>query len=223
MNTIAKIVEEIVSRSPFLEEALSDNLINISSLARKIQPEIEKRLKKPVKEGAIIMAVNRLNFNYYDKINMGLKSFVKNLGDFTVRSDLMDFTFRNTENLRRKQSLLLHELEKRPGSFYTSSQGIDETTIIISESEEVLMDELFKHETRLGKKKNLSSITLSLPVENTDVSGFYYYILKNLAWDGVNVMELISTSNEFTIVVQDVDINKAFAILMGLKKGQKTT
>ena len=31
-------------RSPFLEEAISDGLINVSSLARKLQPEIEEKL-----------------------------------------------------------------------------------------------------------------------------------------------------------------------------------
>lgn len=221
MITIAETVQGIITRSPFLEEALSDNLLNISSLARKILPEVQNRLKKPIKEGAIIMAINRLSLNYYDKINIGLKDFVRHLGDFIVRSDLMDFTFRNSESLRKKQALLLQQLQNRPDIFYTFSQGINETTIIISDAEETLMDELFKHEVRVSKKKNLSSITLNLPVDNTEVSGFYYYILKNLAWEGVNIMEVISTTNEFTLVVQDQQINKAFTILMGLKKGTK--
>jgi len=222
MITIAETVQTIIARSPFLEEALSDNLLNISSLARKILPDVEKRLKRPVKEGAIIMAINRLNLNYYDKINLGLKDFVKNLGDFIVRSDLMDFTYRNSESLRKKQSLLLQQLQSLNHIFYTFSQGINETTIIISDSMETLMDELFKHEIKVSKKENLSSITLNLPAENTEVAGFYYYILKNLAWEGINILEVISTTNEFTLIVQDREVNEAFNVLMGLKKGMRT-
>jgi len=41
MSSISKITEDIVNRSPFLREAMTENLINISSLARKIKPEIE--------------------------------------------------------------------------------------------------------------------------------------------------------------------------------------
>ena len=54
MITIAEIAEEIIRKSPFLEEALADGLINVSSLARMIKPDIEKKLQKPIKEGAII-------------------------------------------------------------------------------------------------------------------------------------------------------------------------
>ena len=222
MITISETVKDIISQSPFLEEALADNLVNVSSLARKIKPAVEDRLKKEVKEGALIMAINRLAPNYYYKINLGLKDFITNLGDFTVRSDLMDYTYLNTDDLRKKQSLLLKQLEEQMGVFYTFSQGINETTIIISASQEILMDELFKNENLVNKKTDLSTITMKLPDENTEISGFYYFILKNLAWEGINIMEVISTTNEFTIVVRDVDVQKAFSILLNLKKGRKT-
>jgi aspartokinase len=221
MITISESVKNILSQSPFLEEALADNLINVSSLARYILPEIEKDLQKKVKEGAVIMAINRLAPNYYYKINIGLKDFVTHLGDFTVRSDLMDYTYVNTDSLRKKQLILLKQLEDQPGIFYTFSQGINETTIIISVSQETLMDELFKTEQQVNKKTDLSTITMKLPSENTEISGFYYFILKNLAWEGINIMEVISTTNEFTIVVKDEEVQKAFNILMNLKKGRK--
>ena len=222
MITISETVKDIISLSPFLEEALADNLVNVSSLARKILPDVENRLQKNVKEGAVIMAINRLAPNYYYKIIIGLKNFITNLGDFTVRSDLMDYTYLNSDGLRKKQSILLKQLEDQMGVFYTFSQGINETTIIISASQETLMDELFKTENLVSKKTDLSTITMKLPDENTEISGFYYFILKNLAWEGVNIMEVISTTNEFTIVVRDVDVQKAFSILLNLKKGRKT-
>ncbi len=221
MITISEAVKEIISLSPFLEEAMADKLINVSSLARKIRPQVERKLKKEVNEGAIIMAINRLAPNYYHKINIGLKDFITNLGDFTVRSDLMDYTYLNTDGLRKKQSILLKQLEDQMGIFYTFSQGINETTIVISSSQETLMDELFKTEQLVNKKTDLSTITMRLPDENTEISGFYYFILKNLAWDGVNILEVISTTNEFTIVVSDADVQKAFSILLNLKKGGK--
>ncbi len=219
MITISEAVKDLLTQLPFLEEALSDNLVNVSSLARKLLPDIEKKLKKPVKEGAVIMAINRLAPNYYHKINIGLKDFVTHLGDFTVRSDLVDYTYANTESLRRKQSIILNQLEGQSGVFYTFSQGVNETTIIVSASQETLMDELFKTETLISKKTDLSTITMGLPEENTEISGFYYFILKNLAWEGINIMDVISTTNEFTIVVREEDITRAFSILRRIKKG----
>ena len=42
MLSIGKITEDIINRSPFLREAMTENLVNISALARKIKPEIEE-------------------------------------------------------------------------------------------------------------------------------------------------------------------------------------
>jgi hypothetical protein len=41
MGTISKVAEDIINRSPFLREAMTENLINISALARKIKPELD--------------------------------------------------------------------------------------------------------------------------------------------------------------------------------------
>jgi aspartokinase len=77
---------------------------------------------------------------------------------------------------------------------------------------------LFKTEKCTGVTDNLASITIKLPTENIEISGIYYYILKRIAWEGININEVISTTNEFTIVVRDKDIDRAFSILMSLKK-----
>ena len=107
MTTIPEVVEDIIRKSPFLEEALADGLINVSSLARRIQPEISDRLKKDVKEGAVIMAINRMAPSNYYKINLRIRNFMHSLGDVIVRSNLSDFTFANTSTLFDKQYELL--------------------------------------------------------------------------------------------------------------------
>ena len=42
MITISQAVEAIIKVKPFISDALSDGLINISALARQIQPEIDR-------------------------------------------------------------------------------------------------------------------------------------------------------------------------------------
>jgi hypothetical protein len=58
---------------------------------------------------------------------------------------------------------------------------------------------------------------MKLPTVNTEISGVYYYLLKKIAWEGINVSEVISTTNEFTIVVDTKIVSKAFTVLMDLK------
>lgn len=221
MSTIGKVTEEIINRSPFLRESLTENLINVSALARKIQPEIEDRLKKEVKEGAIIMSIKRMSPGYYHKINMKIKNFMGTLGDFLVRSDLEDFTYLNSHTLTLKQSEMMKSLNKEKDPFYTFCNGVNESTIITSVSVVNQVEEIFADEKLLSRTKDLASITIKLPSVNTEISGIYYFILKHLAWEGLNIVEVISTSNEFTVVVKSDDIDAAFSVLMQLKKEGK--
>ena len=75
MKSVSSVVEELIKQKPYIEEALSQDLINISSLARVLQGEIEATLKKEVREGAIIMAIKRihpvLQFEYYRPFKSG--------------------------------------------------------------------------------------------------------------------------------------------------------
>jgi aspartokinase len=79
------------------------------------------------------------------------------------------------------------------------------------------IDEFFMHENLIHNVKNLASITIKLPEGNLEQSGFYYFILKQLAWADIPLQEIISTTNEMTIVVKEKDINQTFAILMDMK------
>ncbi|MBX7093428.1 MAG: aspartate kinase [Flavobacteriales bacterium] len=218
MVTIPEVVEDIIRKSPFLEEALADGLINVSSLARKIQPEIAERLKKDVKEGAVIMAINRMAPSNYYKINLKIQNFMHSIGDVIVRSNLSDFTYHNSDTLYSATAELLKQVSTQKELFCTFSAGVYETTVIVSEALKSFVLEHFSNEKQISFSDNLSSITIKLPKENTEISGVYYYILKRIAWDGINIREIISTSNEFTLVVHDKDIDRTFSILMSLKK-----
>ena len=96
MKTIQETVETIIKRTPFIEEAMQDKLINVSSLARLIQEEVEHALGKTVKPGAIMMSINRMSPIEIIKIRKNIKALSLKLGDFIVRSDLFDYTFKNS-------------------------------------------------------------------------------------------------------------------------------
>lgn len=221
MSSIGKVTEEIINRSPFLRESLTENLINVSALARKIKPEIEEILKKEVKEGAVIMSIKRMSPGYYHRINLKIKNFMGTLGDFLVRSDLEDFTFENSPSLTLRQAEMMKNLNDTQDPFYTFCHGVGESTIITSVSVTDQLKKIFETEKLKSHTPDLASITIKLPTVNTEISGIYYYILKHLAWEGINIVEVVSTSNEFTVVVHSDDIDAAFSVLMQLKKEGK--
>lgn len=219
MTSIGKITEDLINRSPFLREAMTDDLINISALARKLKPEIEETVGKEVKEGAIVMAIKRMTPGVYHRLNVKITNVMGDLGDFLVRSNLTDYTFENSESLKTNQAELIKEINKDNDSFFTLCKGVTETTFIVSSQKSEIIEQIFKNERLKSNTKDLASVTVKLPMINTEIYGIYYYILKHLAWEGINIVEIMSTSNEFTVVVRQDDVDKAFKILMQLKRG----
>ncbi|QHI37864.1 hypothetical protein IMCC3317_32470 [Kordia antarctica] len=217
MKTISSIVEEYIKAKPFLSSALSQGIINLTSLSRLIKPEIEHQLGKEVKNGAIVMALKRLSSELEFRVTHRVLKFVRNIGEITVRSALNDYTFRVTETLLKSQAAFMSEIEDLNTVFYTSSRGVNESNIVVSSEVAALVGKIFKDEILLEKQENLSSITVKLPKDNVNVPGIYYFIFQRLSWEGINIYEVISTTNEFTILVNDEQVDKAFTVIKNLK------
>ena len=68
MKTIASEVSAFIKTKPFLSAALSQDIINLTSLARQIQPEIEKSLD--------------LKFEYHAaRRGLGFAGFAREVGE----------------------------------------------------------------------------------------------------------------------------------------------
>ena len=217
LKTISQAVTEYIKTKPFLSSALSDGIINLTSLSRQIKPEIEEILRKAVNHGAIVMALNRLSINLEFQNTHRIIKVLKKIGDITVRSNLVDYNFRVSDSLLMNQSILLKSLDISKNNFYTSSRGVDECNIVVSNNISKLVEEKLSTEFCTSKTENICSISFKLPEENVSVPGIYYFVFQKLSWDGINVSQIISTSNEFTILVNEEEVDKAFSIINRLK------
>ena len=204
-------MENYIKTKPFLSTALSQGIINLTSLSRQIQPEIELALQKEARSGAIVMALKRISDNMEFLSTHKIIKVLKGIGDITVRSSLVDYSFKISE------TLLSAQVNDNKEAFYTSSRGVSESNIVISSTMNHLVSIYFENEMLLEKSENLSSVTIKLPTENVDIPGIYYFIFQRLSWEGVNIRQVISTSNEFTILVDEDSVNTAFKVIKDLK------
>lgn len=217
MKTVSSIVENYIKTKPFLLSALSQGIINLTSLARNIMLELESDLGKDVKQGAVVMALKRLSDDLDFRVNHKIVKVLKNIGEITVRSSLVDFNFAVSDTILDSQVALITEIKQHSDIFYTSSRGVNETNIVISESMSNLVDKHFSNEKLIDSTENLASITIKLPKDNISTPGVYYFIFQRLAWEGITVNEVISTSYEFTIFVSEDKVDVAFKVIKDLK------
>lgn len=219
MISTSQALEEIIKQSPLLESALAEGIVNYSSLARILRPKIEKKLFKNVKEGAIVMALKRISVKFKKTLPQN-GSLLSQLGDITIRSNLVEYTFLNSLESSIRQSKILQDAAGDKDVFITISHGVGQVTIIASAAIENEIIEVFKEEKLISTFKNLSSLTIKIPIEATKTPGGYYSILKYLAWEGINIIEVVSTFTELTIVLESKYIDKAFTILKNLESNQ---
>lgn len=217
MKTISAVVEQYIKKKPFLQSALAQGIINLTSLSRQIRPEIADVLGKDVKDGAIVMALKRLSDDLEFRATHRIVKVLKNIGEITVRSNLTDYTFLSSETILAQQAKLLEKVHENQDIFYTSSRGVNEINIVVSNTLDNIVEDFFKDERCTQKATNLSSVTVKLPAENVSVPGIYYFIFQRLAWEGIILYEVISTTNEFTILVNDEQVDMAFRTIKDLK------
>lgn len=217
MKTISSVVEDYIKTKPYLSTALSQGIINLTSLSRIIKPDIEKILKKNANNGAIVMSLKRISDNMEFISTHKIIKTLNKIGDITVRSSLLDYNFKISPTFLASQAKFLTEINDNKESFYTSSRGVSECNIIISSNLKSFLEKCFEKEFLVNKYENLSSVSIKLPNENVSVPGIYYFIFQRLSWEGVNIREVISTSNEFTILVDEDYVNIAFKVIKDLK------
>ena len=216
MITVPEATEKIIKRSRYLSEAISKDLINLSALAIYITPEIEEMLIKKVSKASVIMAIRRTKLRLRKKPQSKYKDIFKSPPEMIIRSNLSLINLMNSDELYKNcvEFFNSHPIERR--HFFTLTEGSSETTIALSTVlKENLINSLGQGKINLNLD-NLSSITVQLPKEVISSPGVFYFFLKSIAWEEINVVEVVSTSFEVTFLFDSKDINKAFSIFKSL-------
>jgi hypothetical protein len=213
MNTITSVVHNMLRHQPFLDDALAKDLINFSALAAHLQPDVEKELRKPVQQGSIIMALRR----YAPKKNLLKNTSFREMGDIVVRSGITEYTYLNSKTILASQAKLLNIVKDELGVYLNYSSNYQESNILVSAELKETVASCFEDEILVSVKSELSSITIALPKNSAKSVGLYFYIFKLLAYEGIPVFEMISTSNYFALFLEKEYVNQAFLLLNEIK------
>ena len=195
MITVPEAVEKIVKRSRYLSEAMSKDIINVSSLARYMKPEIEAILVKKVSTSAVIMSLKRMSGTMlpqtpYDQI-IGVHP------EITVKTNLaLCISYQGHKEI--EESILTS----------TSPSG----TILLGNKAKI--SEIVEENAQWYYP--VSSISILLPKEAIETAGIYYFFIKSLAWERINILHMFTTPYEVVLVMHDRDTERALGILKAL-------
>ena len=193
MITVPEAAEKIIKRSRYLSEALSKDIINISSLARYIKPEIESMLIKPVSLSSVIMAIKRLSGKTYP--DTPYQEIFRTPPEISVKTNL---------------ALIVSEEQLSLLKFTIQTRSLEGTVTLGKK------DELEKQKGKIYFP--VSSISIALPKNAIQTAGIYYFFIKSLAWERINILQTFTTPSEFIIIVSDSDLQRTLEIVRSLFK-----
>ncbi len=215
MVTVSHIVKKIVNGQPFVEEGLANGIISIGSLAEQIQPKIEQELNKKIKIPAVVMALRR----YSEEIAEHRKK-AKDFdytGELLIKTNICDFTVIKTTALMNKLKTIHHIVNFERGDTLNVIIGNNEVSIIINEKYEEKLKRFLAEEKIINKQHGLVSLTIVFKSEKfTDTPGVIFNIVRKLAWENINIYEIVSTMTELTFILNKKDSMKAYDVLQEL-------
>jgi hypothetical protein len=208
---VSGIVKKLIREQPFLLEALNRGIIHFGNLAAELKPKIESELEKKVTESSIVMALRRYAEEVRDRIDIANPLQLD--CEVTMKTGICDFNIIKTNTLLQQLKSFYGLVDLGRGDFLNITIGTREISVAISQKYRDDIEKFLKKETILHKQEDLVALTIVFNSDFFHTPGITYQVLQSLAWKNVNLLEIISTLTELTIVIEKKDSIKSYTVL----------
>jgi hypothetical protein len=213
MVTVARIVEKLVKGNPSLEIALAKDIISYSKLARYVHGEVEKEFGKSVNDAAIAVALKRL------KERSG--HLYERKGEFyaleiNASSNLTEITIGKTNRLPQTMKGIYEFPELEEGCIMHAVHGNNQTSFVFTSRLEKRMRSMLASEKVISEIKDLAQLSIRFDEKMFQAPGFIVYVLKELAWNNINIVEIVSTYTELIVIVKKEHLLTAYKIIQDM-------
>jgi len=210
MVTISHIVQKIINDKTFLLEPMSRGIVAYGSLAEQIKPEIEEELGKEVKTHAIIMALRR----YAESLKAKNREIIFDYSsEIILKTDICDISVLRSTSLLNKLKRLYDVVDFEKGDILNIIHGRHEVSVVTNERYREKLLNLLTGEKILNIEKNLVSLTLTYSKDFLYTPGVIFNIVRNIAWENINIYEVVSTNTELTFILNKKDAIRGYKVL----------
>lgn len=208
MVTISHLVKKMVGDRPMLQETMRQGIISYAALAEKLKKPVEAELGKAVRESAIAMALRRYSEELVKKPSRNVESLFGS--DIIMKSGIADIAVEKSPSLGSKLEKLYRIVDFPKGDILNLVHGNYEVSIITNEKHLNRVLKILESERILLKEKRLAVISMSISREQMRIPGTIFLAVRKLAWDNVNIVEIVSTTTELIFAVSEKDAVRAY-------------
>ena len=210
MVTISHIVQKIVDNKVYIQESMHKEIVSYAGLAKQLKPEIEEELGKTIKKHAIEMALRR----YSEQLRQKHKPIKFDYSsDIIMKTKICDIAVVRSPKLLFKLKKLYDIVDFEKGDILNIIQGSSEISIVTNERYKNKLLEILKEEKVLITEDNLISLTMTFSKDFFYTPGIIFNIIRNIAWENINIYEIVSTNTELTFILHKKDAMKGYKAL----------
>ena len=216
MPTIAHLTEKLIEEKAFLQDALYRRIINYQSLAEELKPQVEKELKKKVKTSTIMISLRR----YADKLE---KKYIKKITfgpecDLDMKSKIIEISVKRSNSIFTLVPEIFELVNFDEGGILNFTNGNYDVSIVTNERYKEEIIKKLKSEKIIEVNDNLVALSFKYSRDFRHIPGTLHQIIRILAWENINILELIETMNETIFILSEDDSLRAFRSLHNLLK-----
>jgi hypothetical protein len=209
MFSITDYVRQIIANRPTIAELLCKNYINLSSLAQDLVPEIESITLKKVSKNAVVMALSRIQ----KEIKIPAESIFW-VNDIQVKYPLSEINYPiPLQFCTEEVNSIYKKIHTQENHNLNIVSGNSETTIFINTKLKNLIFESFEGFVHNLELDQLASVSLKFDQKYLQEVGITYQVLQSLAWNKINLVEVVSTYTEITLIIDQKNVQKLIEIL----------
>ena len=190
MPTIAEQVWIYIKKKPYVQEAIEQDIVNFSALARKITDEIDSTSFDAVK-AALMRSQIKLTKNREKQEKEVIRLLNKSTFNITNKVSLIH----STCSLNIPEPIAI---SKTPSGYIY---------ILTEKNAEKLKDQA------LDIKHNLSIICITNPIEIETIPGIASFLFSSLASENINIQHIMDCREDTFLVISEHDAPLAFSVL----------
>lgn len=209
--SIASYVKTIIDRSPFISDMLIQDIASYSNLALSIKPKVEALYGAPVSDSSIVMAIRR----YAEELRSKPKRSRSGSIDYEIqmKTNIYDVNLRRNDLFAGKLPEIYSSVHPENGDFINVTIGSHEITLSVSENARSNVDRILSDFEIVHSYTDLVALTILFHGDYIQTPGITYLAVRKLAWEHINIIEIVSTMNVLTFIVSREDSHRAYQAL----------
>lgn len=212
-SSVAYYVKEIINRSPFISEMLIQEVISYSNLALFIKPKVESLYGSEVSSASIVMAIRRYTQDL-KKMNHIEKKSSRIDYEIQMKTNIYDVNIKRSPSFISNVPTVYSLVKSENGDFINLSIGEYEIVITISDKYRGALDTILAGENVINREDDMVALTISFKDNNfLETPGITYLATRKLAWENINIYEIVSTLNVLTFIIKKKDSLQAYGVL----------